>query len=260
MAELATLWIGDRLGPIEAASLRSFLRQGDRITVYAYHDLAVPDGVHLADAGTILSGARILRDRRTGSPAIHADLFRYRMIAQTGKIWVDLDIIALKPFAQLPMPWIFGRETATSINNAVLHLPPDSRTLGKLLAYGPDTVAMPPALRGLRRLKYWLRSLGRGLPLDRWPWGGIGPRALTHFLEETGESTQALPVEAFYAIPQSDAARFLEPGAITPEGLPAEAWGVHLWAKDLRSVLDARYGGHVPEGSFLDLVLRDVIR
>lgn len=257
MAELASFWVGERLGPVEIASLRSFLRHGDRITVYSPGPLAgLPEGAVWRDASEVMPSAQIVRHRKSGSPALHSDMFRYQLMARTAQIWVDLDMIALRPF-DFGSDWVFGHETPDEVNGAVLRLPGHSKTLQALLEYVPGTRGIPPFLTGTRRLRYRIRGLGRGLPIERWPWGAIGPRALTHFLRETGEISHALPVSAFYAVPLGQAARFLAPGGLARRDLPADAWGVHLWAKQLRAALTADFNGQIPAGSFLDLALRE---
>lgn len=78
--KLASLWIGERLGPIEILSAQSFLASGNDLTIFTYGPLAdVPEGVDVRDAEPVLSGNRILRYPGSGSPAVHADLFRYRI-------------------------------------------------------------------------------------------------------------------------------------------------------------------------------------
>lgn len=256
VAELASFWVEDRLGPIEIGSIQSFLRQGDRITIYSPAPLdGLPDGAHWRNASEIMPSDRIIRHRKTQSPALHSDLFRYQLLAKTDQIWVDLDIIALRPF-EFETEWVFGYETPHEVNGAVLRLPKESETLQNLLLLTPETRGLPPYLTGLRRAKYWLRGFGRGLPLDRWPWGSIGPRGLSYYLKQTGEISHALPISAFYSIPLQEAARFLEPGGITRANLPADAWGVHLWGKRIRQVMVQDYEGQVPRDSFLDLALR----
>ena len=255
MADLASFWIGDRLGPIEVASLQSFLRFGDHMTLYCVGNVAgVPKGVECRPASEIMPCDNILRHRKTGSPALHSDLFRYQLLARTDKIWVDLDVIALKPF-DFPTPWVFGYESPLEINGAVLRLPRESAALQALLALTPETRGLPEYLSGFRRWKYWLKGMGRGLPIDRWPWGALGPRALTYYLRKTGEIAHALPVSAFYSVPLTETRRFLDPGGLTPDELPSDAWAVHLWAKELRGALATHHGGQVPRGSFLDRLL-----
>lgn len=258
MKQVASLWIGERLGKIELLSIASFLRTGHSFTLYSYVPIAnAPAGVITADAASILPATMILRYRRNNSPAIHADVFRYAMLRQIEAIWVDLDIIALRPF-DFPSTWVFGYEDGVQLNNAVLGLPQDSKLLSELSSFTLETRGVPPHLTGLRRQKYRLRSWMRGgLPISDWPWGSTGPRALTYFARQTGEIHHAMPLKAFYPVPQNSVLRFLEPGATRPEDFTG-SFGVHLWAKDLRQALSERFGGEVPRHSFLDLVASGV--
>jgi len=259
MAELGTFWTGGPLGPIELASLRSFRRYGDCVTVYSPHPMTdLPEGVMWCDASDVMPSHKIILHRKSQSPALHSDLFRYQLIEKTNKIWVDLDIIALRSF-DFGTEWVFGYETPGEVNGAILQLPKSSLTLQALLAVRPNTKGIPPYLTGFRKAKYWVKGFGRGLPLDLWPWGSIGPRLLTHYLAEFDEIQHALPISAFYSIPLGETARFAAPGALTRNDLPSDAWAVHLWGSKLRQVLQRNYSGHVPEGSFLDLALRDRI-
>lgn len=259
MAELASLWIGKELGCIEVASLQSMLRYGDCVTVFSPQPLdKLPKGVAWRDANEIFPSQRILRYTGNGSPAIHANLFRYALLEKTNMVWVDLDIIALRPF-DYSSPWIFGYEDKHTVNNAVLRLPKDSETLRLLRKFRPDTVGFPPFMTGIRRLKYKLRTFGRGMSIERWPWGATGPRALTYYLRLTGEIEHALPASDFYATPQADTEKFLIPNAVSRATLPRSAYCAHLWGKDLRALLNTKYNGRVPEGSFLDLALRGAL-
>ena len=256
MAELASFWVGGPLGPIEIASIKSFLRHGDNITVFSPHPLELPEGARWADANEIYPSETIIRHRKTGSAALHSDLFRYALMAKTDMIWVDLDIIALRPF-EFGSEWVFGYESESTINGAVLRLPPSSRSLRILAGLSLDQRGLPDHLSGLHRARYWLRGLGRGLTIDRWPWGSIGPRALTYYLNETGEEKYALPISAFYSIPGPEAERFVKPDGLLLEDLPPDAFAVHLWGKHLRAIIAEKYDGRVPKGSFLDLALKD---
>lgn len=250
--DLASLWIGGALGEIELASIHSFLRLGHKLIIYSYEPVPrLPRDVEARDAAEILPSRRIVRHRRSNSPALHSDLFRYALMRRSEAIWVDLDMIALKPF-HFASPYVFGYEdTEGAVNCAVLRLPPASKTLHELLKFNEDTVATPPLLTGFRRWKYWLRGRGRGLPIDMWPWGSIGPHALTYFLRQTGEISHTLPVDAFYSVPISDMPRFITPGAMTLSQIPATAYGLYLWGGLMRSHLAQHCGGRVPEGSFL---------
>lgn len=257
MRDLATLWIGDRLHEIEIASLWSFARQGRKVKIYAYGPVAgLPRGAELADAAEILSGDPIVR-HKSGSPALHSDLFRYAMIARTGEIWVDLDMVALTPF-DFASDYVFGLEAPEAANCAVLGLPQDSPGLKALLAYTPKTRGMPEQPQGLKRLRYHVKNLlAGGLPISHWPWGSVGPYALTRELKKSGEFSHVMPLEAFYSVLIEDHARFAEPGRLDWTSFPAEACGVHLWASQLRRHLAHHHGGRFPEGSFVANLLEE---
>lgn len=258
MHELGTLWIGDRLGEIELASLHSFAAVGQNVTVYSYSPIAnLPPQVRAGDANEIFPVTSILvyKDKRKPSPSLHSNLFRYAMIARTGQIWVDLDMIALRPFV-FPSDYVFGRETPASINTAVLGLPAASPTLADLLLFRPDTRGVAPHITGLRRLKYWVRTFGRGYPIDRWAWGSTGPRALTICLNRHGEASHALPVDAFYPVAVNDHATLLEPGRMDAASFGAGTYGVHLWGSRIRDTMRKAHGGAAPPGSFVEAEIR----
>ncbi|MFT4151972.1 MAG: hypothetical protein QM656_17350 [Paracoccaceae bacterium] len=258
MKALGTLWIGERLSEIELASLHSFVALGHDITVYSYAPITnLPPQIKAGDAAAVMPARAILvyKDKRKPSPALHANLFRYAMIAQTGKVWVDLDILALRPFA-FASDHVFGLERPDSVNNAVLGLPPSSPTLADLLRFRPDTRGIAPHITGLRRVKYWIKSLGRGYPIDRWAWGSTGPKALTIYLRQHGEFAQSLPVEAFYPVGVHDHAQLLEPGRLDYGSFGAGTYCIHLWGSRIRDTMRKQHDGRAPAGSLLDLAFR----
>lgn len=250
MQKLASFWCGKALGPVELTSIRSFLHHGDQITVYSPVRLELPEGAIWRDASEIMPSEKIIVDRKTGSPALHADLFRYAMLNQTDEIWVDLDIVALRPF-DIKSEWVFGYECEKRVNNAVLRMPKHAETLRLLSQFHAGSRGIPPMVTGMRKAKYWLRSQVQDLTIDKWPWGSVGPQALTRFLHETGEIQHAMPRSAFYALSSAQVGSFLEPGALSMSDLPDDAFGVHLWAKELRQELKDKYNGEIPQGSFL---------
>ena len=80
MQALGILWIGDRLSILGRLCLQSYVDHGQRITLFTYGDIAgVPRGVELRDTGQVMGGDRILRVQR-GHAALHADMFRLRML------------------------------------------------------------------------------------------------------------------------------------------------------------------------------------
>ena len=256
MNSVASLWIGNSLGLIERASIQSFLKSGHRFVLYGYNPIdGVPDGVEFRSAQEVLPTSNIIRHKKSGSPALHSDLFRYALLAKTDHIWVDLDVIALRHF-DFSSDWVFGLETPGEINGAVLKLPKDSLVLQDLLAFDEHTIGLPPMMKGFQKFRYLMKSFGRGFTIDQWPWGSIGPRALSYYLNRHGAFHHALPINAFYAIPLDQAHQFAVPGAITLDTLPKDAWAVHLWGKQLRTYIQDELDGQLPQECFLSECLQ----
>lgn len=252
MRDVASLWIGSRLGEIELASIRSFQRLGHSFTLYSYNPIEnVPNGTIQKDARDVFDAGRIIRHKRTGSPALHSDLFRYRLLEKTDYIWVDLDIIALRTF-DFTSDFVFGFQDDTLVDGAVLCLPSGSAVLKQLLRYDADTKSAPPNLRGSKKARYQIRNfIAGGLPIDRWPWGSLGPTLLTSILQETGEIEHAMPVSAFYSVSPDKVAVFAEPKGWDVSQAPPSAYAVHLWGKFLRDYVSKNHSNVFPKDSFV---------
>lgn len=239
LPRIGSLWIGAKLGFIEQMSLLSFLEHGHEVTLFATQKLhGIPPGVIVRDANEIFPCQHILRDRRSGSPALHADIFRYAMLAQTDLTWVDMDVLCLQAFTP-SCPYIFGYEDADTVNNAVLRLPRDSPTLQQLLQYQSSTRGYPPFFSRARRIKYWIKSGGRTPHITCWPWGAIGPRGLTYHLNQTGEISHALPQAVFYSVSSAEVLRLITAqDCIGGLQLPEQSRYLHLWGKQLRGYIN----------------------
>lgn len=257
--KLASLWIGDRLGPIEILSAQSFLAAGNDLTIFAYGPLAdVPEGVEVRDAEPILSGEFIARYGDTGWPSHHSNLFRYALLQKGGPLWVDLDLIALGEM-HFDTPHVFAYEVPpTIVNGAVLGLPKDSPALAALAELRPTTVGFPPDVRWDKRLWMSLVSGGKGVPIGTWPHTTTGPRALTHHLKATGEITRALPMETFYPFAWNEVDRFTTPGRLRPSDIPKACVALHLWGFHIKRRIRRRHGGKIPPDSYLGSVRREL--
>ena len=78
---IGALWMEGALSFLEQLCLKSFVDAGHRVVLYHYGPLQnVPEGIELADANDIMSRDNFLTHERTGSPALHSDLFRYKML------------------------------------------------------------------------------------------------------------------------------------------------------------------------------------
>lgn len=232
--EFATFWHGP-LDALTAACMASFAHVGARLRVYSYDPgLLLPEGVERADARRICPDETLVgRYIAAGKPSIatFADMFRYRMIRETGFCWVDSDILCLRAPNFAGEAFVFARQSPyrgeAVVNNAVLKLPPDDATLGELLAKAEGAVDVDQS------------------------WGAIGPFLLTEIAERNGVARFARPFQDFYPIePDHFWKPFLPACRDEVEEAVRGATFLHLWSE-----LIARSGydraACPPPGSFL---------
>lgn len=94
--EVFSFWHGSSLSTIELLSIKSFLNQGHKFVLYVYDmDMEVPPNVIKKNANDIISHNDIFK--YCGSFATFSDLFRYKVLYEYGGIWVDLDMVCVKP-------------------------------------------------------------------------------------------------------------------------------------------------------------------
>ena len=233
-AGFASFWHG-ALNGFAWACLASFPRAGARLTLYSYdRGLAAPEGVILADARKICPDEALIgRYRVEGklSIATFSDMFRYRMIRETGACWVDADLLCLRTPAFAEEPYVFCRQadavSTLLVNNAVLRLPPDEPALTELLARAEA-------------------AAGRDQP-----WGALGPFLLTPLLERHNLYTRAMEPHVCYPIePEQFWKLFLPEQRDWAEATASGATLLHLWSEAIRwSGYD--FADCPPAGSFL---------
>ncbi len=235
--QIGALWIGGALSFLEQLCLVSYVHAGQAIRLYAYDDIPnVPDGVELADANTILPQTGFLRHERTGSPALHSDLFRYHMLAKSDRmIWADTDAYCVKPFTT-PNGHFYAWESRNMLNGGVLGLPPDSATLAALLEFTRDEFAIPDWITGDDRTALLAaQAAGKPVHVSELPWGVWGPHAITHFLHKTGEVRFALPQAALYPFGYKDRALMLRPGLDPAPYVTDQTYSIHFYGRRMRA-------------------------
>lgn len=147
------LWIGKALGAMERLSVRSFLANGHPYELYTYGPVGgVPEGAVVRDANEIIPEQEIFYCREGpggGSPALFADLFRYKLLTDRGGWWCDLDVVCLKPFAfgeemVLCGEWRRSGWPRRVLNNGIIRAPRNSALLAgcyrRALALGKSAV------------------------------------------------------------------------------------------------------------------------
>ncbi|GGE00395.1 hypothetical protein SAMN05421774_101220 [Gemmobacter megaterium] len=256
---VGALWIGGSLSYLEQLCLKSFVDAGQHIVLYTYQGVTnAPEGVELADANTILPQTGFLRHTRTGSPALHSDLFRYHMLAQHDDlIWADTDAYCVRPFATTTGHF-YAWESKHGLNGGVLGLPRDSATLAALLELTSDEFAIPEWFDDAEKARMQaLKDAGTPVHAAEMPWGVWGPAALTHYLKKTGEVKFALPQVALYPFHYKDRRLMLRPGIEMSEYVTDETYSIHFYGRRMRArILQVEANGIPRPRSVIGKLLR----
>lgn len=242
---IGMLWMEGPLSFLEQLCIKSFLDVGHEVVLYHYGPLQnVPQGVLLADANAILPRDEDILHARTGSPALHSDLFRYRLLEREERmIWADTDAYCAKPFQTLTGHF-YAWESKRHVNGGVLGLPKDSDTLCALLEFTRDAYPVPEWYSEAEKSE--LRQAhddGHPVHVGDLPWGVWGPHALTHFLHQTGEVKHALPTTALYPVPYKDRRIMLKRGNPTESYITEDTYSIHFFGRRMRKRIVEREGG-----------------
>lgn len=250
---LNALWIGDTLGAVERLTMVSAMAVGHPFRLYSYSPdrlRDVPDGVEVRDANTVVEYPALRRYFEEGHRALGTDFFRYAMQAKGVGTWVDLDLYFLRPL-DIADDYMFGWEHETSINGAILRLPPDSAMVRDLCAI-PQLNWRPPFYGPRRSVKFYWRRLTQGdLRPEDYRWGTFGPGVLTWLAKKHRVADRAQKREVFYPVRHSDAKLLLGDPERVERRLTPDTRAVHLWSSVLSREAEA-----APPGSWLDLACR----
>ncbi|WMT75231.1 hypothetical protein [Bradyrhizobium sp. Ash2021] len=217
--DVVTFWHGP-LDRLRQTCLRSQVAAGHKVTVYSFDTIpGLPDGVGNAEAEAILPHAFSERLRppqpdgswRDWTTLQFSDFFRMRLMAENTGLWLDADVLLLKPVELDVTKPYFAWERPRQLGNSVLYLPPRDpivTAFENLLARDELTLDWL-ALR--HRLTFALRRLGGGSNrLSDIRVAIFGPAALTALARRAGELQHALPKQSFYAV-HAEPRLFFEP-------------------------------------------------
>lgn len=222
-------WHGPALSRMEQLAVASFLHHGHPVDLYVYEEpRGVPRGARVCDAAEILPRDALFTHRRTGSVGVFADWFRYRLLAERGGVWADMDVACLRPIAY-PQVEIFGWEDEHYVNNAILGLPA-GHALARWLA---DCCERPNRVLPYDGWRMRLRKLKRrhlqGDRRDRVRWGELGPKGLTAAARHLGYLDRALPRCHFYPVRSEEWRVLFEPARNSMLPWSDNSRAVHLW-------------------------------
>jgi len=218
--DVVTFWHGP-LDRLRQTCLRSQVAAGHAVTVYSFDPVpGLPDGVGNAEAETVLPRAFAERLRpaepdgswRDWTILQFSDFFRMRLMARGAGLWLDADVLLLKPVGLDPERPYFAWERPRQLGNSVLYLPPRDPIVTAFENLMQQQELTPDWLALRHRLTFALRRLrGHSNRLSDIRIAIYGPAALTALARRHGELRHALPKKSFYAV-HADAGLFFEPG------------------------------------------------
>ena len=244
--DVVTFWHGP-LDALRLTCLRSQVAAGHKVTVYSFDSLAgLPDGVGNADAEAILPHAFAERLRPIGADGVwrdwttlqFSDFFRIRLMALSAGLWLDADVLLLKPVEIDPAKPYFAWERPRQLGNSVLYLPLGDPIIGEFDQLLQQDELMPNWLSLRHRLTFALRRISGGSDrLSDIRVAIFGPAALTALARRHDELRYALPKRSFYAV-HAEPKAFFEPSEFAALIRDPEIIGLHISPKGR--------GGQVP--------------
>jgi hypothetical protein len=237
--DVVTFWHGP-LDRLRQTCLRSQVAAGHKVTVYSFDPVpGLPDGVANAEAEAILPHAFSERLRpaqpdgtwRDWTTLQFSDFFRMRLMAERAGLWLDADVLLLKPVAIDPAKPFFAWERPRQIGNSVLYLPPDHPIVTAFADLMKQEELTPDWLSLRHRLTFALRRLrGGSNRLSDIRVAIFGPAALTALAHRSGSAREALPKRSFYAV-HADPKHFFEPSDFSALINDPDIIGLHISPK-----------------------------
>ncbi len=244
------MWVEGPLSYVEQVCLKSAVAQGHRVVLYTYFDVTgVPDSVEVRDGREVMSEAYLMKQKKRNSWSLCSNIFRYFLMREKDSVWIDADVFFISPLRVEHQTHVFGWQKEELLNGAVLRIPSGSPLLDDLIQFVHLKQIVPPWLPWRKKLRYQVRPwLGlRPLTLAEYPWGVIGPRALTHFARELNLTDHAVPQDVFYPLPPKRAKLLFDPEADVESYITERTVAVHLWNEGIKELKRAP----APEGSFM---------
>ena len=247
LPDVATFWHGP-LDRLRQTCLRSQVAAGHKVTVYSFDPIpGLPDGVANAGAEAILPHAFSERLRppqpdgswRDWTTLQFSDFFRMRLMAERAGLWLDADVLLLKPVEIDPIKPLFAWERPRQLGNSVLYLPPGDPIVTAFEGLMEQKELTPDWLSLRHRLTFALRRLrGGSNRLADIRVAIFGPAALTALARREGELQHALPKQSFYAV-HADPKLFFEPADFSKYLDDPRIIGLHISPKGRGSTTPA---------------------
>lgn len=239
------IWVGSTLGQVHAACLRSFQRHGYNVVLHTFDPPAdTPEGVSIFDASKLMRRDEVVAYRASGSLALTANIYRYRILREGLGIYVDCDVYCLRRFPD--HDYLLGWESDHTICNAVMAAPSDSELVRQLNAAAGDRAFIPPwRSKRRQRIMRFRKAIGIPETPEQMPWGTLGPKLLTYCVESLGLHDVVQPIDAFYPLHFSHTPLLRDPSLKLADLVTPRSFALHL----CHSRLDREA---IPKGSPLD--------
>ncbi len=114
-------WYGSELGELEKLCINSWIKNGYEFHLWLYDGVEVPKGVVVENANHIVSFDEYFtynEGHSKGTPVAFSNLFRAQLLYQRGGLYVDLDVLCLKPY-DFNKRFVFSEQIDTGLDGDV---------------------------------------------------------------------------------------------------------------------------------------------
>src|SRR5215475_9044662 len=162
---VVTFWHG-RMDALRQTCLRSQVAAGHKVTVYSFDAIpGLPAGVDNAEAEAVLPHAFSEKLRppqpdgswRDWTILQFSDFFRMRLMARNAGLWLDADVLLLKPVELDPARPFFAWERPSQLGNSVLYLPPTDPIVAAFTKLMQQDTLEPNWMASRHRARFALR-------------------------------------------------------------------------------------------------------
>ena len=226
---IQSLWIGNDLSNVEKLCVQSFLDHEHEFHLYTYGPIGgVPQGAVIKDGNEILPASEIFKNDQ-GGVANFSDWFRYALLYERGNVWVDMDVVCIRPFF-FDSDVVFGKNhDASGFGTAVIALPKGHILAESMQDAGRNHTKVFPwedlSDKKKKLKKRWLRRGKEGMEFNN----PLSPGGTTKAIKYFGLTPHAKPFMFFYPIyfgHWQDAFNDSYSGEIT---LYENTHAIHLW-------------------------------
>lgn len=254
--QLNALWIGPKLPSVNLACLLSAIRAGHKVRLYCYAKPGnLPADIEVADAEEVLGESDVIRHRKSGSPSLSSNRFRYLLFQKRLGAWIDTDVFVVRPLTSRD-GYMMAWQDEELIGSAVLLLPGGELT-DFLCNFTRQTHPIPfwysPPLRKWLKFR---KAMGVPLAAGDHRWGIYGPHLLTNAVHKHNLENNVQPPSTYYPVGWRDAKKLYAGQSNILETLPDSTKAIHLWHH--MSASGENEAHTIQAGSFVDQAFRMV--